>query len=99
MLKNKRSCVWNFLGAALLVSFSGCAAAYRDYPGCCIPYLYCPPAPLPYVTYPGCHCPTPRASRSFQQQGASAAAVSASNVPIEAPTPSEQGEPIAPTPK
>jgi len=87
------------LGVALMVSLSGCATAYHDYQGCCIPYLYCTPPPLPYVAYEGCHCPTPGTSLYFQQHGTSGTAIPASDVPIEAPTPSEQGELTAPTPE
>jgi hypothetical protein len=96
MLKYKPSPMWKLLCAALLVSLSGCAAAYHDYPGCCIPYLYCPPPPLPYVAYEGCHCPTPGASLYFLRHGSSGPAIPDSDAPIEAPTPSEQGEPTAP---
>ena len=85
--------------AAPAVSVSGCAAAYHDYRGSCIPYRYCPRAPLPYVAYEGCHCPTPGASVYFQQHGTSGAAIPESGVPIEGPTPSERGEPTAPTPE
>jgi hypothetical protein len=49
-----------------MVSLSGCAAAYHDYLGCCIPYSYRPPPPLPYVAYDGCHGPTLGASQSLQ---------------------------------
>ena len=97
MLKNKPSPMWKLLGVALVISLSGCAAAYHDYPGCCIPYLYCPPSPLPHVAYEGCHCPTPSASLTFQQHGPSAAAIPDSDVPIEGPTHSEQGAPTVPT--
>jgi hypothetical protein len=99
MLKNKPSPMWKLLGVALMISFSGCAAAYHDDPGCSIPYLYCPPPPLPYVAYEGCHCPTPEASLCFQQHGVSGGAASDAEVPTEAPAPSEQGEPAVPIPK
>ena len=99
MLKNKPSPMWKLLGVGLIVSLFGCAAAYHDYPGCRIPYLYCTPPPLPYVAYEGCHCPTPGASLYFQQHDASVIAIPHSDVPIEASTPSEQGKPIAPTPE
>ena len=97
MLKSKPSPMWKLLGIALIVSLSGCAVAYHDYPGCCIPYLYCPPPPLPYVLYEGCHCPTPGESLYFQQHGPSGTAIPDSDVPIKGPTPSQQGEPTAPT--
>lgn len=99
MLKDNASPIWRLLGVALIVSFSGCAAAYQDYPGCCIPYLYCPPPPLPYVAYEGCHCPTPGASLYLQQHGISGNAASDADVPIESPTPSKQSEPTASTPE
>jgi hypothetical protein len=99
MFKNKPSAMWRLLGVPLLVSLSGCAAAYHDYQGCCIPYLYCPPPPLPYVAYEGRHCPTPGASLYSQQYGSSGPALSESDAPIEVPTPSEQVEPTAPTPE
>ena len=99
MLKNKPSPVWKLLGVALMVSLSGCATAYHDYQGCCIPYLYCTSPPLPYVAYEDCHCPTPGASLYFQQHGISGNAVPDSDVPVEGLTPSEQGEPTTPTPE
>jgi hypothetical protein len=97
MPKNKPSAMWKLLGVALIVSLFGCAAARHDYPDSCIPYLYCPPPPLPYVAYDGCHCPTPGATLNSQQHGSSGPAVSDSDVPIEASTPSQQGDPTAPT--
>lgn len=66
MLKKRTSTMARLLGVALLASLSGCATAYHDYPGCCIPYRYCPCPPLPYITYEGCHCPTPGASMCCQ---------------------------------
>jgi hypothetical protein len=83
MSKSKPSTIWKLLGVALIVSLSGCAAAYHDYQGCCIPYLYCAPPPLPYVSYKGCHCPTPGASLYFQQHGHSSPAIPESDAPIK----------------
>ena len=85
MWKNRASPMWTLLGVALMVSLSGCAAAYHDYPDCCIPYLYCPPPPLPYTAYEGCHCPTPGASQHFQQEGDADAAQLGAGVPIPNP--------------
>ena len=99
MLKNNASAMWKLLGVALMVSLSGCATAYHDYQGCCIPYLYCTPPPLPYVAYEGCHCPTPGASLYFQQHGTSGPAIPESAASIEALTPSEQGELNTPIPE
>ena len=90
MWKKKPSAMWKLLGIALIVSLSGCAAAYHDYPGCCIPYVYCPPPPLPYAAYEGCHCPTPGVSLYLQQHGTPTTAIPDSDVPIETPTLSEQ---------
>ena len=101
MLKHKPSPIWKLLGVALMVSLSGCAAAYHDYQGSCIPYLYCAPPPLPFVSYDGCRCPTPGASLYFQQQdGASdTTAAPGPDIPTEAPKLLEQGKPAAPTPQ
>ena len=52
--------ILGFCGVPLLVAFAGCAAAYRDYPGGCVPYGYCPPPPLAYTVYDA--CPTPIAN-------------------------------------
>lgn len=83
-----------------MIPFSGCAAAYHDYSGSCIPYAYCLPRALPYVAYDDRHCPTPGASQYSQQQyGVSSDAVPDSGVPVEAPTASEQNGPPAPLPK
>lgn len=49
------------------LSFAGCAAGYHAYPHGCVPYADEPPAPLPYTQYST--CPTPIASRYFQQHG------------------------------
>ena len=49
------------LAAILLITSSGCAAAYRDYEDGCVPLGYCPLPPLPYAEYRG--CPTPIAER------------------------------------
>ena len=68
MITKKLSPAWKLLGVILLVSLSGCAAAYHDYQGCCIPYLYCPLRPLPVVVYGGCHCPTPTESDVAQNR-------------------------------
>lgn len=83
MSKSKPSTMWKLFGIALIVSLSGCAAAYRDYQGCCIPYLYCTPPPLPYVSYEKCHCPTPGASLYIQQHGHSGPAIPESDAPIK----------------
>ena len=91
MLKNRASTIWKQLGIALILSMSGCAAAYHDYHECCFPYLYCPSPPLPYVAYEGCHCPTPGTSLSSQQQDVSTSASRDSDVP----TLSEQEQPAA----
>ena len=99
MLRNKPSSIWKLLGVVLIVSLSGCITAYHDYPGCCIPYLYCPPPPLPYVRYEGCHCPTPGASIYFRQHGTPVPAALDSDVSIEATTLPEHGEPVAPSPR
>ena len=91
--------MWKLLGIALIVSMSGCAAAYHDYQGCCIAYLYCTPPPLPYVSYEGCHCPTPGASLYFQQHGHSGPAIPESDAAIEVPAPSEQDGTKGPDPE
>ena len=65
--KRKVLSLWRLLALAAVTSIAGCAGAYHDYQGCCIPYLYCTPPPLPYVPYEGCHCPTPVGSR-YQQE-------------------------------
>ena len=97
--KCKKSSLWRLLAVAAVISIAGCAGAYHDYQGCCIPYLYCTPPPLPYVSYEGCHCPTPGASLYFQQHGSSVPASPESDAPIEVPTPSEQGETNGPGPE
>jgi hypothetical protein len=99
MLKNKPPPIWKLLAVALLVSMSGCAAAYHDYPSCCIPYLYCTPPPLPHVAYEGCHCPTPGASLYSLQHGPTGTAIPESYVLPEAPTPPEQKEPVSDAPQ
>lgn len=99
MLKNKQSPMWRLLGAALLLSLPGCATAYRDYSGCCIPYVYCPPPPLPYVTYESCHCPTPGTSLRFQQHGDSNPTIPQPEAPRTIPQSTKQVEPTAPTPE
>jgi len=99
MLKYIPFPMWRLLCLVLLVSLSGCAAAYHDYQGCCIPYLYCTPPSLPYVSYEGCHCPTPGASLYFRQHDTSGTAIPDSDVAIEAPKPSEQGEPTGAIPE
>ncbi len=76
---------WRLLAAALAVLLSGCAGAGRDYSDCCIPYLYCPPPPLPWVSYEGCHCPTPVASRYGEPQSGYSAP--SGDVPSETPAP------------
>lgn len=96
MLKNRQSLTWKLMGIALLVSMSGCAAAYHDYESCCIPYLYCTPQPLPYVAYEGCHCPTPGASLYFQQHGAPDITVTDSEIQTVSPTPVKAAEPQSP---
>ncbi len=88
--KRKKSSLWRLLAVAAVISITGCAGAYHDYQGCCIPYLYCTPPPLPYVSYEGCHCPTPGASLYFQQHGSSVPAIPESDAPIEVPTPPQQ---------
>jgi hypothetical protein len=65
--KRKMLSLWHLLALAAVISITGCAGAYHDYQGCCIPYLYCTPPPLPYVSYEGCHCPTPVGPR-YQQE-------------------------------
>jgi hypothetical protein len=95
MLKIKPSVFWKLSGAALAVWFSGCAAAYRDYQGSCIPYLYCTPSPLPYVSYESCHCPTPGASLHLQQRGAPDPASPESDLPIAAPASAEHWTPVS----
>ena len=90
MLKIAFSPIWKLVGVALIVSASGCAVAYHDYQGCCIPYLYCTPPPLPHVHYDGCHCPTPGASLYFQQRRSSGSVIAESDAPIDVPTPSGQ---------
>lgn len=96
MSKNKSSAMWNLLCAVLMVSLPGCAAAYHEYSGCCIPYTYCTPPPLPYVAYEGCHCPSSGASRYFQQNGASGATAQALEVQAEGPTLAEQEQSVLP---
>jgi len=95
MFTNNASAMWKPLGVALLVSLSGCAAAYHGYQGPCVPYLYCTPPPLPYVGYDTCHCPTPGASAYYQQRGVPDADVPESAAPVEAPAPSEDAQPPA----
>ncbi len=93
MLKNKPSPIWKLLGVTLMLSMSGCAAAYHDYEGDCVPYLYCTPQPLPYVSYEGCHCPTPGASLYFQQHGTPDMTVVDSELSEESPTPATVQQP------
>jgi hypothetical protein len=100
MLKNKPLVTWELLTVALMVSFSGCAAGYHDYSGCCIPYLYCSPPPLPYAAYEGCRCPTPVASQYLEHEtGFSSTVARDANVPIVVPAPLNEEEPASPTPQ
>ena len=100
MRKNKTSPIWKLSGVVMVIAFSGCAAAYHDYPDSCIPYLYCVPPPLPYVAYESCHCPTPGASRYSQQQSSIAGdAAPDSDVSAEDRTPLEQEEAAVPVPE
>ena len=89
MLKNRRSPIWRLSGVALLVSLSGCGAAYHEYGGRCVPYLYHAQPPLPYIPYEGCHCPTPGATSYFQTRGGPEKAAPTAEVLAESTTPPE----------
>jgi hypothetical protein len=80
--KRKLSSLWRLLLFVVVIPIAGCAGAYHDYQGCCIPYLYCTPPPLPYVSYEGCHCPTPGTSLYFEQHGSAASLITESDHPI-----------------
>jgi len=101
MLKHKASTISRLLGITLMVSLSGCAAAYHDYQGCCIPYRYCPPSPLPYVAYQGCYCPTPVGPQYLQRQNVSPLPAAPNvDIPAESPRPiREQSKPSLPVPE
>jgi hypothetical protein len=49
--------LFRWLGAVVLATALGCAAAYHDYPCGSVQYGYCPPAPLPYAGYDACLTP------------------------------------------
>lgn len=101
MLKHKASTTWKLLGIALMVSLSGCASAYYDYQGSCIPYRYCPPSPLPFVAYEGCHCPTPVGPQYLQRRDIRPRPAAPNvDVPIESPLPAgDQQQPASPIPE
>lgn len=43
-------------GLLLIIVCTGCAPAYRSYPGCHVKCRYCAPRPLPYEQYQPCVC-------------------------------------------
>jgi hypothetical protein len=97
--KREKSFPWRLLAVAAVISITGCAGAYHDYQGCCVPYLYCTPPPLPYVSYEGCHCPTPGASLYFQQNGSPDPIIPEADAPMDAPTRPELGGTNSPGPE
>lgn len=56
--------------ALITATGSGCATAYRCYPGCRVPCKYCAPRPLPYSSYFDCACHSTAAERyAFPEPG------------------------------
>jgi hypothetical protein len=49
MMSAKVPMCW--LAAVVMMLATGCASAYRDYPGCHVNGQYCAPRPLPYELY------------------------------------------------
>lgn len=89
MHSRRETCyVWRLLAVAVVISITGCASAYHDYAGCCVPYQYCSSPPLPYAAYEGCHCPTPGAALYYQQRNEAGVDVAPSKeAPSDAPAP------------